>query len=111
MQEVKPKDAGKVCPQCNFDMNKIRKLGKVGCAMCYEVFEEELQPVLDKVNIRRNISKDKKNSININDEMRKLQSELNIAIGKEEYEKAAVIRDKIRSLKGEEHDNMAKTRT
>ena len=53
MQNVKPETEGKTCPMCHFDINKIRKLGKVGCAMCYEVFENELEPVLKQMNIRK----------------------------------------------------------
>ncbi|MCK5129518.1 MAG: UvrB/UvrC motif-containing protein [Clostridiales bacterium] len=108
MKEVKPKDTGKICPQCKFDIEKIRKLGKVGCAHCYEVFEKELDPILNKMSARNIIASQKsKPRIDID----ALQMQLNAAVKEENYEKAAELRDKITMLKGESHDNMAKNRT
>ena len=108
MQQVETNDENKVCSFCKFDINKIRKLGRVGCAMCYETFEKELEPIVAKMNINRS-------RININEkaqsEVEKLQTQLNKAVLEEEYEKAAELRDKITLLKGEKHDNLAKKRS
>lgn len=108
MQQVETDTVGKKCSMCNFDINKIRKLGKVGCAMCYEVFDKELEPILNKMNVRRTISKGNDNNI---EKINKLQVELNKAVLTEEYEKAAELRDEITLLKGETNDNMAKRRS
>lgn len=108
MQQVEPEDEEKVCPLCKFDINKIRKLGKVGCANCYDVFASELTPVMKKMNINRSI-KGKTN--NEQQEINVLQTKLNEAVVKEEYEKAAELRDKIAELKGDKHDSVAKSRS
>jgi len=110
LQNVKADTDGKVCPVCKFDIDKIRKLGKVGCATCYEVFEKELEPVLSELNIKRHKASDKI-SENIFVKIDKLQGELNHAVLDERYEKAAELRDEIALLKGDTHDNLAKHRT
>ena len=114
MQNVKPDKDGKVCPVCKFDIEKIRKLGKVGCATCYEVFEKELEPVLHELNIRRRKiapeEAETQQGESIFDKIEKLQSELNQAVIDERYERAAELRDEIALLKGDTHDNMAKHR-
>jgi protein arginine kinase activator len=114
MQNVKPDKDGKVCPVCKFDIEKIRKLGKVGCANCYEVFEKELEPVLHELNITRHKAapeetKDER-SESIFEKIDKLQNDLNQAVIDERYERAAELRDEIALLKGDTHDNMAKHR-
>ena len=114
MQNIKPDEEGKVCPVCKFDIEKIRKLGKVGCANCYEVFAKELEPVLDELNITRHKAEPEEakgdDGENIFVKIDKLQSELNQAVIDERYERAAELRDEIALLKGETHDNMAKHR-
>ncbi len=111
MKNVEPAEDGKACPVCKFDINKIRKLGKVGCATCYEVFEKELEPILEDLNIRRHkkpeVGSEKEN---IFDKIEKLQNELNQAVLDEHYERAAELRDEIADLKGDVHDNLAKNR-
>ncbi len=111
MKNVEPQEEGKVCPVCKFDINKIRKLGKVGCATCYEVFEKELEPVFEDLNIRRHKKpEDSEEKENIFDKIDKLQNELNQAVLDEHYERAAELRDEIAALKGDVHDNLAKNR-
>ena len=110
MQNVEPEVEGKVCPVCKFDINKIRKTGKVGCANCYEVFEKELEPVLEDLNIKRNKPQTVEKE-NVFEKIDNLQNELNQAVLDERYERAAELRDEIEVLKGDIHDNMAKHRT
>ena len=115
MQNVEPDAEGKVCPVCKFDINKIRKLGKVGCAECYDVFEKELEPVLTQLNIKKAKVENEDSEERVIQEsifvrIDKLQDELNHAVLDEKYERAAELRDEIAMLKGEAHDNMAKHR-
>ncbi len=112
LKNVKPDEDGKVCPVCKFDINKISKLGKVGCAMCYEVFEKELEPVLNELNIKRHKLSDEANEQepSIFEKINDLQNELNQAVIDERYERAAELRDEIALIKGDTHDNMAKNR-
>ena len=95
----------KHCTLCNSTFDDIVRSGKVGCAECYKVFEKELRPSIrrihgnvkyipnqnDTVQDKDGINKGKQES-----ETDKLKAELKIAIENEEYEKAALIRDKIK---------------
>ena len=38
----------KICPQCGATFSDINAQGRIGCAMCYIIFEEELTPHIQK---------------------------------------------------------------
>lgn len=90
------------CSSCYTTYNDYRQTGKLGCSRCYEVFEEYLKPVLKNIHgYEEYIGKTPKKDddiINISREIKVLKEDLNMAIEKEEYEKAADIRDKIKDL-------------
>jgi protein arginine kinase activator len=91
-----------VCDKCKMSYEEFQKTGKLGCSNCYNVFGERLQSLFKRLHgevehhgrIPGKISK----TIKTTKEIEKLKELLNAAIQKEEYEKAAEIRDKIRGL-------------
>ena len=94
------------CPVCNWDENRLRATGKLGCEHCYKVFEELLSGALK--NMHRGLSHLGKHPAGKSNELCKLHSELAKmqkllaqAVEKEEYENAACIRDRITELKAE----------
>jgi len=97
----KPKVARK-CPNCKATYDDFRESGRMGCSECYRTFRKELLPLLrrlhgsvqhtGKVPLKK-VGVGKKGK-----EMIELRRELQKAVEKEEYEKAAVIRDKIKEL-------------
>ena len=94
----------KRCTLCGSTFKELTRLGRVGCTKCYEVFSQELSPTLHRLHSRvehkgRTPSSFKKESGE--DEITILEGKLKDAIGAENYEEAAVIRDKIRSLRKE----------
>jgi protein arginine kinase activator len=93
----------KVC-SCGWTGLNLRKTGRLGCAECYQVFEEILQNTLK--NMHRNtihIGKRpehfdlKKNELL--ERLAVLQKELDTCVKNEEYEQAAHLRDEINDLK------------
>ncbi|PKM79646.1 MAG: hypothetical protein CVU89_17215 [Firmicutes bacterium HGW-Firmicutes-14] len=90
------------CERCGFTESQFSKIGKLGCAGCYDIFETKLDPVLRRVhgNSRHTgkIPKRTGGLIVIKKEILDLKEKLQTAIKKEEYEKAAEIRDQIRGL-------------
>lgn len=101
--------AHKTCTLCGSnEMNFIRD-GKVSCPVCYEIFAEELNSPIKRIHgnvshIGRAPSKFKKQ----NDKkkiLKDLKHQLNEAIKNEEYENAAIIRDKIRDIESDEGGN------
>lgn len=100
------------CPQCGVSLSGISKMGKLGCNICYDAFETQLEPLLrrlhgggqnlGKVPARRGVA------IKNNLELKNLKERLQLLIQQELFEEAAVVRDKIRRLEQakeeEKHD-------
>jgi len=91
------------CPQCSITFQQFLKVGRFGCAHCYETFKDQLVPVLRRLhsgNWTHNgkIPKRIGGSIHLRKRMEELKGELKLAISQEEFEKAAQIRDEIRTL-------------
>ena len=92
----------KVCPVCSWDTEKIRKNnGKLGCPECYNTFADILQDAFSRVQRgsvhlgKRPADMETSNRAALEAELEKLQKELAVFISKEEYENAAVCRDRI----------------
>lgn len=98
-------DSIAVCPQCSWTTAKIRESsGKVGCPECYKVFAPILAEAFSKVQHgtlhlgKHPIAKDD-NTGNLRQELKRLQTELARSVAAEEYENAAVCRDRINAIK------------
>lgn len=93
---------GKVCPQCGSTWELIRKREKMGCAECYASFSREIRFLLEKMGLRgshrgklpRRLRTYKKYLVDVV----KLKEGLKEALKREDYEKAARLRDRIEQL-------------
>ena len=91
-----------ICPRCKLTFSDIQKKGEIGCSSCYRTFKDYLTPLLERIQSRTSHS----GKIPLRGKakgMRKrqiyeLRKDLEEAVKKEEYEKAAQFRDKIRYL-------------
>ncbi len=92
----------KSCPGCGMTVNDFRKTGRFGCARCYETFRVALMPLLEKIHgsVHHFGKSPKKISgcLKEQSEIQQTQHRLNMAIEKEEFEKAVKLRDKIKEL-------------
>ncbi len=100
---AKVKKPGEVCCDvCGMSIEDFRKTGKLGCANCYKVFIDSLNPILRRlhgsVQHTGKVPKKAADCIKEMNELESLKVQLTEAIGKEEYEKAAELRDRIRDL-------------
>jgi len=90
------------CERCGMTFEKFKSTGMLGCAECYATFEDKLKPVLKRMhgNIVHTgkATKEAGEKLNIKREVDELKIQLKDAIAKEEYEKAAIIRDRIQAL-------------
>ena len=93
----------KVC-SCGWSGLKFQQTGRLGCAECYNIFEEVLDNALK--NMHRNTvhigKRPEALDIKKNERLERitiLQKELEVCIKNEEYEKAAHLRDEINDLK------------
>lgn len=97
------------CETCGCSFDEIIKTGKVGCAGCYDTFYAKLLPSIQRIHGRTthagkipdNITAPIKKQMPIDDQIADLNQQMKLAIETMEFEKAAVIRDKIKKLKGE----------
>jgi len=88
------------CPNCKMTYEDFRKLGRFGCSECYETFKESIEPLLKKIHGSvQHVGKSPQRSgetNNANKELQELQLRLQKAIGAENFEEAAKLRDKIK---------------
>lgn len=90
------------CSVCGMSFEDFRKTGKLGCANCYQVFRGNLSPILRRIhgNIEHTgkIPENREKYRKVTNELEMLKTQLAEAIEKEEYEKAAELRDRIKKL-------------
>ena len=94
------------CGCCGSSFADIAESGKCGCPECYNTFNSELLPYLKRVHGSiQHIGKIPNRApltVAVDTETAEgLRSKLNQLIREEKYEEAAVIRDKIKQLEGE----------
>lgn len=94
------------CKNCGTTYSDFKRYGLLGCSQCYESFSPAITPVIKRVqgNLEHVGKIPKKLGKEIMEKRRlsKLKEELQKAIANEEYEKAAQIRDSIKSLQNGE---------
>ena len=102
------KEDSLVCPICGWTPEKIAKNdGKLGCPECYTTFADMIKNAINQVQ-RGSIHLGKRPHGTASDspaikrgELEKLKKELQKLIAAEEYEAAAVCRDRINAVKAE----------
>src|SRR5271157_5862600 len=91
-----------VCPVCQIKFPEFRNSGRLGCPYDYEVFRDELMPLLESIHgeTRHSGKVPKRAPRNTQQQttLIQLRNELKRAVAAEDYETAARLRDKIRSI-------------
>jgi protein arginine kinase activator len=83
------------CPKCGCTINNIIEKSRLGCGECYTYFKKELAPLIE--NVQRATQHKGKIPSNLAGKTKKeLKLELKLAIEKEDYIKAAKIRDMLK---------------
>jgi protein arginine kinase activator len=102
----KPAGPSLTCPNCGLTLDEFSQQGRLGCGRCYETFRNQLQDILRKIHgsslhrgkLPPTLSEE---GAHIKEQER-LQEELRRAIESEDFERAAELRDKIKSLEEED---------
>jgi protein arginine kinase activator len=93
------------CPSCGLTFAQFSQIGRLGCSECFSAFDEQLAPLLRRIHgSTRHTGKVPRRSqgaIRFVRELERLREELKVRIQKEEFEKAADLRDEIRALERE----------
>ena len=91
------------CPNCHMRPSDFKKTGRLGCASCYEAFQEELTPLLRSMHHSDQhfgkIPRGQSDRIRWSAETAVLQKKLEEAIAAERFEEAATLRDEIQALR------------
>src|SRR5699024_1341056 len=95
------------CPKCHLSFREFQKIGKFGCAECYETFRGKIDRLFRRVhsgNIKHygKIPKRQGNDLHQRKQLAQYREELKLLIDEEAFEKAAVVRDKIKELERRE---------
>lgn len=99
------------CASCGTSMNDIVNSGLVGCADCYDRFDDKLTSGIEKIhgkakhigkNVTYTTTTNSSNDSNEASELDTLKNELKNAVKEQRFEDAAVIRDKIKELNKED---------
>lgn len=96
------KKGGPVCPQCGMSLEEFRKKGRLGCPKDYEVFQDHILELLERVHGARahvgRIPGTTEEALQRMQRSTELRQRLEVAIREEAYEDAARLRDELRSL-------------
>ena len=93
------------CPECSLTYADFKKIGRLGCGQCYDAFRKYLAPLLKMIHgssqhvgisplAGKSAPKVSKRRV----DLQELRGELVKAIEREDFEKAALLRDKIREI-------------
>ena len=94
-----------VCESCGTTHQEFKKGGRLGCEACYHVFRPVLDPLLDGMHagikhLGKVPSRDK-SRVKFEQSIHSLKKDLQEAVEKEDFEKAAELRDKLREIEKE----------
>ncbi len=103
-REPSPADK-QACPVCQISFLEFRNTGRLGCPHDYEVFRNELMPLLENIHdetrhcgkVPRRAPKNSQRQT----ELIELRNKLKRSIAAEDYEAAARLRDQIKDIEQE----------
>ncbi|GLB61414.1 UvrB/UvrC motif-containing protein [Cytobacillus sp. NCCP-133] len=98
------------CEQCSMTFQQFIKIGRFGCAHCYEAFKEQLSPILRRLHSGNTAHNGKipariGGTIHLRRNIDEFKHKLKEMIAQEEFEQAAELRDEIRKLEKQLNDN------
>lgn len=94
------------CNQCGYTQADFKKSGRLGCAHCYDIFSDGLDSVLKTmhkdIRHRGKVPAGMKSALEGAHRLQGLNRDLQVAIGQEDFESAARLRDEIKAFKASE---------
>jgi len=91
------------CPTCGLLFSGFRETGRLGCAGCYEAFKVQLRPLIRRIH--GNLSHTGKSPakegdfVDLRSRLERLQQDLDQAVARENFERAAELRDEMKNLR------------
>lgn len=114
MTNTEEERVGKVqCPRCGLHYSSFKETGRLGCSECYTAFQFQLRPLLRRIHgDTRHKGKTPARDgegVSRSRQVQRLHDELRRAVEREEFERAAELRDEIRRLETEDRERPATT--
>ncbi|NLW07034.1 MAG: hypothetical protein GX039_03500 [Clostridia bacterium] len=99
---IKAPAAAVQCRQCGLSYEQFHQTGRLGCPECYERLAPRLDPLIRRIQgssqHRGKVPLRAGGNLRVKREIEELRSQLQQLVQREEFEKAAQVRDQIRSL-------------
>jgi protein arginine kinase activator len=90
------------CPRCGMKASDFRKQGKLGCPECFLAFDKDVRAIVSQMAARPRHSGKLPRTLVVESsagaEGEGLREELREAVEREEYERAARLRDRLREM-------------
>lgn len=91
-----------VCKNCGTKFSKYKKTGRLGCSKCYENFAELLKPDIKRyhketIHVGKKALRASMKQLGVK-QIEELKKQLSKLVADEQFEEAAIIRDKIKAL-------------
>lgn len=97
-----PGDGDRKCEKCGMAEGQFVRQGLLGCGDCYSNLEEKLQPLLRRIHGNTGhtgkVPRRTGGRVRLIKEIQKLKFQMREAVSREEFERAAQLRDKIRQV-------------
>ena len=94
------------CPRCGLHYSAFKETGRLGCPECYVAFQFQLRPLLRRIHgdtrHKGKVPARDGEGVSRSRQIQRLFDELQRAVEREEFERAAELRDEIRRLEGED---------
>jgi protein arginine kinase activator len=107
LQDVQAPTRPSKCPNCGMSLKDIRRLGKLGCSECYQVYAQELEATLRRIQGNSQhlgkIPVRGGEKVLIRRQIENLKNRLQEAVREEQYEQAAEIRDSLKVIERKRH--------
>lgn len=95
----------KRCPHCGNTYDEFNRLGRFGCAQCYSVFQDQIEPLVQRIQGSKEyngkVPSKGSNAFKKQYEIKQLRKDLEVAIQGEQFEEAARLRDRIKELEAD----------
>ncbi|NLA27023.1 MAG: hypothetical protein GX878_06460 [Firmicutes bacterium] len=93
------------CPTCALTFTQFSQIGRLGCSDCFQAFNGKLAPLLRRIHGSTShtgkVPRRSQGAVLFARELKRLRDELKMKVQREEFEEAARLRDKIRTLEKE----------
>jgi protein arginine kinase activator len=93
------------CPRCSMAYSAFKETGRLGCAECYQAFQFQLRPLLRRIHgdthHKGKVPTRDGDGATRSRQIQRLHDELQRAVEREDFERAAGIRDEVKRLENE----------